>query len=155
MGRRQGGRQAQSNGASFESLFFDWCRSSRIAITRIPNSCRRIGPGPRDLIQIKSPFDFVLTYHRFSAVIDTKSTISDTFPYSQINGDQVANLFHHEETGLGAGGYVIWLRKSDKILFVRSSLLRIMMTQVHGSIEESQGIDLGSSFAMNPLKIFT
>lgn len=121
----------QAIGATFESMFLMTARANRIAITKIPDSCRSVGKN--QIIRVKSPWDWILTYNRKTAFIDTKTTRGSSFPCSKICEHQVNELIQHEYAGASAG-YVIWLRSTNRVFFMSAKNLAGLM-------------DLGGSFS--------
>lgn len=123
-------------GDLFEDLFFDMCnRVPGMAITRFPDGCRVVGRNK--IIRVKTPCDWIMTYGGMTALLDTKTTETDSFPYSKIEKHQVEEMIKHQAAG-ARSGYVIWYRKSDDIVFVSSLLLSQLMYQ-RGSIKGFTG----------------
>lgn len=114
------GLKAKRQGQSFENIFESACLYNGIAVTRIPDSCRRVSHNK--LLQVPSPFDFTISYRGRTAMIDTKTQAGKTYPYSDINSRQVLNLASHEAHGIPAG-YVIWLREIDAVAFITAGYL--------------------------------
>jgi hypothetical protein len=106
---------SQAIGKSFEDIFKKSCLLSAVACTRIPDGCRDLG---HTLIRVKTPWDFVLTCESKTALIDTKTTYSGSFPHSLLKEKehQVQALYAHERAGAIAG-YVIWFRSAHKVAF--------------------------------------
>jgi penicillin-binding protein-related factor A (putative recombinase) len=130
------GAKQQAFGDLFEQMFFNYCsRIPRLAITRFPNGCRTVGKNK--VIRVKTPWDWVITYGGVTALIDTKTTDGENFPFSKIENHQVEEMIMHEHCG-AKSGYIIWFRKSDDIVFVSSNMLITMMTK-RGSIATSNG----------------
>lgn len=108
------------------------------------------------MIRVKSPFDWILTYQGRSAVIDTKTTEHDAFWRADIIEHQVEELLIHEQAG-GVGGYIVWNRKSDLILFIPASLLEAAhQKKVDTPLnrEHPQVKYLGTSQKFNLAKLF-
>lgn len=116
-------------GRSFETIFERLVQSQRIAITRIPDGCRRVGKV--SLIQMPTPWDWVLSYNGKTALIDTKTTLG-TFPHSKITDHQIKAMIEHVVHGAKAG-YVIWFRQTDHIVFIAASLL-LQCSLTRGSV---------------------
>lgn len=150
--KRIGGLKAKRNGQAFEARFMASCQIYGVCATRIPDGCRRVGA--RQLIPVKSPFDFVLSYLGRSAMIDTKSYV-DRMPHSDINPDQVRAMLGHEAQGALAG-YVIYLRESDVMLFTPATALREKL-KVRGSIgiDDLMSVPLGAPGEFKPRLIFS
>lgn len=150
--RRLGGLKAKRAGQTFEMRFLIACGRYDVAVTRIPDSCRRVSA--KKLIQIKSPFDFALSYMGRSAFVDTKTVAGSTFPNSHIDPEQVHSLMAHEDAGTIAG-YVINFAKTGTTIFVPASQL-IKLINVKGSISAVDAPRiLGTDNNIMPFRIFT
>lgn len=114
------GAKSQSFGSLFETIFLKSCQRDHVSVTRVPDGCRQIGFNK--LIRVKSPWDWVITYQKQTALIDTKTVQGKAFTASMIHEHQIQQLFSHEANGAIAG-YVIWLRGIQKVFFVPSSAL--------------------------------
>jgi penicillin-binding protein-related factor A (putative recombinase) len=113
MNRRHGASKAHGN--AFEDLFYRLTRLQGIAITRIPDGCRFIGRN--QIIPVKSPWDFILSYEQKSAYVDVKTTEENSFSNSMITQHQAEELAQHNRAGIAAG-YVVWLRKLNRVFFM-------------------------------------
>lgn len=129
-------------GKTFEELFRMTARANRVALTRIPDSCRSVG---KSIVRVKSPFDFILSFNSKTALIDTKTTQGSTFPCPKICEHQISELINHEHAGAIAG-YVIWLRGSNRVIFMSAVNLFGFM-QTGGSFSEThpEAIFLGTN----------
>ena len=103
IGRRLAGAKAQRIGLSFERVFQDVCKAQGIDCERIPDSCKQIGKNR--LIRTPSPFDFVIGRDGKAFFIDTKTSNSPTFSYSQIKQHQLDAFKRLRNAGMG--GYII------------------------------------------------
>lgn len=150
-----GGLKAKLEGDSFENAFIRACQRYSIVWTRMPLGCKRIGRGPRDLIQIKTAFDFILSYQGQTALIDTKSIAGSRFKPSQITTHQLSELMAHEGAGTPSG-YVIWMRALDEVLYVKAELLNRTIRDAQSLTPESYAeiVSLGNTFTFDPRKIF-
>lgn len=152
----RGGIRAKEIGAGFEDLFEKFCQQQGVAITSIPDGCKQIGPNPRrDLIRVKTPWDWVATYRGQTALLDTKTVEGKSFPCSLITDHQVQALIEHERKG-GLGGYVIWLRSTGAVFFIRAQTL-FELSLVPGSFCETHpdAIFLGSGYDFDIRRIFS
>lgn len=113
------GIKSQAFGVLFESLFETACKARGVHVTRIPDGCRSVG---KKIIRVRTPWDWVLSYEGKTALIDTKTVSGRKFSYSGIVDHQMNELCYHAEQGT-LGGYIIWLRQTDEVLFVRSNHL--------------------------------
>jgi hypothetical protein len=114
---------AQANGAMFESVFLKMCRLSGVAAQQFPTGCKTI---KGRLIRVKTPWDWILSYRGRSAFLDTKCSLDSVFPSSLITPHQIEALMPHERQGIPSG-YVIWLRKFDRVFFIKASALEKLM----------------------------
>ena len=154
LNRVRGGIKARQFGGGFEGIFEKICRLQGITITEIPDGCIQKGPSPRDVVRVKSPFDWVLTYKGKTALVDTKTIDAHSFTNSQIKPHQAEPLAAHEIAG-GKGGYVVWLRETGHVFFLGGTALVILM-QSRGSFNEKhpEAILLGKSYDFDARKIF-
>ena len=141
-------------GKAFESVFQWACRNSSCAVTRIPDGCKVVGYS-RKLVRVRSPFDWIVSGNRggqpVTVLCDTKTTAGDSFAYSKIDQDQVAELRKHEANGILAG-YVIEFRALRSVYWFPA--ISLMACQGRGSLKPA-GIQLGSSAAFDVRRIFT
>jgi penicillin-binding protein-related factor A (putative recombinase) len=137
------GIKAKAFGDLFESLFVLGCRRTNgLVVTRFPDGCKVVGRN--QVIRVKTPCDWIITFGGVTALIDTKTTEGESFPFSKIEKHQVSEMLRHELAGAKAG-YVIWFRKTDDVLFVSASLLASLMLQ-RGSIKpKGYSAHLGNS----------
>lgn len=152
--RRIGGIKAKAYGQMFEQIFLMACKRHHIGVTQIPDACRQISASK--IMRVKSPFDWVMTHQGKSAVIDTKTTEHDFFNRSDIVEHQVKELLTHEIAG-GLGGYVIWFRSMDQIIFMPASTLNTLKRSgLGGSINarNPDAILLGSSHDFDLVRLF-
>lgn len=150
--RRIAGQKAQSNGALFEKMFETHCHRVGVVATRMPDGCKQVGP---KIIRVKTPWDWIVSLNGKTALIDTKTCLDAGFRHSSIQDHQVSEMLAHEMTGVLAG-YVIWLRKSDMVIFLPATELCELM-RFKGSVTEKhpRAIILGDARAMDPKKLFT
>lgn len=125
-------------------------RTQGLAITRFPDGCKVVGPN--QIVQVKTPWDWVITYNSRTALIDTKTTEGDTFPHSKIEPHQVKEMYSHSIAG-NTTGYVIWFRKSDEVYFASSLLLNNLLN-VRGSLKAEMLQFLGKSSTFKPQIMF-
>jgi len=93
-----------------------------------------------------------VSYAGKTALLDTKTIEGHTFPHSLIVDHQVAELLQHEAAG-ALGGYVIWLRTLNQVIFARASSLE-KLAGVAGSIGAEDCQLLGAIETFNPREIF-
>jgi penicillin-binding protein-related factor A (putative recombinase) len=107
------------------------------------------------MIRVKTPSDWIITYGGMTALLDTKTTLGDSFPHSKIEPHQVEEMLLHSQSG-AKSGYVIWMRKTDDIIFCSSALLASLLGK-RGSIPAplNGGSNyLGKSALFRPKMIF-
>lgn len=147
------GLKAKRVGQAWEDVFHRACGHHRasLTVTRIPDGCKRVGP--RTLVQVKVPFDWVLTHAGRTALVDTKSC-SGAFPHSHIEGHQISAMLGHSVHG-AIGGYVIWLRTQNHVVFIPATKL-VACYGTRGSIDQdTPGVTLlGPCGNIDVLKIF-
>lgn len=152
--RKIGGHKAKAYGQMFEKLFDMACKRHGIGVTQIPDSCKQISGSK--IMRVKSPFDWVMSYQGHSAMIDTKTTEHDTFSRSDIVEHQVKELLVHEMGGT-LGGYVIWFRAMDQIVFMPASTLNTLKRSGIGASINARHVDailLGSSHDFQLVRLF-
>lgn len=95
-----------------------------------------------------------MTYKAKSAYIDTKSVDKATFPHSLIEPHQALPMLRHELEG-AITGYIVWLKKTNKVIHIPSRVLCMAM-QKTGSIDHTtDGVkDLGTMADLNMKAIF-
>lgn len=150
--RRLQGRKAQSGGQGFEDIFERKCRIQKVICTRMPPGGKNVG---KRFVRIKTPFDWVLSYQKGFALIDTKTCNGVRLPNSKIEKHQIDELVLHESSGVTAG-YVIWTRQNDRVFFLPASEL-VKRLGVRGScnLTVPGAIDMGSLETMDVKLLFT
>jgi hypothetical protein len=132
--RMQRGRVAKAAGNHFEQLFEVMCERNKLCVTRFPDGCKRVSA--KQLVQVKTPWDWIVTHRGTTAFIDTKTSCELSFPHSKITEHQILEMIRHELHGAIAG-YVIWLRKANVVVFVPASEL-LKLAREKGSIQFGQ-----------------
>lgn len=150
--KRLQGQKAHAFGALFESMFQNSCKRLGVAITRIPDGCKTLSA--RKIVRVKTPFDWICSFEGKTALLDTKTTLGESFAHSSISDHQIHELVHHQIAGAVAG-YVIWLRKIDSIIFVPAEKLRTL-SRDRGSIHVGQEkvTLIGTSKTFDPRFLF-
>jgi hypothetical protein len=150
--RQFSGRQAQSNGAIFEAMFFTAAARQGMTATRIPDGCKQL-PNRR-IIRVKTPFDWMLTHNGQAIVCDTKRNDAKTFPHARIDHFQVHHLLLNYARGINAG-YIVWLATQDLTMFVPAPRLSKGLT-TRGSIcpSEPDVTVIGNGRVMDLAKVF-
>lgn len=128
------------HGKSFEDLFRICSLRCNIAISRMPDGCRQLG---RKIVRVKTPFDWIISYQKQIALIDTKTIQGERFPYSAITEHQVTEMKNHSLQG-SICGYVVWTRKNDQIFFVEAITL-FQSLSMRGSFSAQENRVLGNS----------
>lgn len=151
--RRLGGKIAKISGEEFENILIPWANKLNATLTRIPNGCRTIKRGNKLMvIRVKSPFDFLLSYQGKAVCFDAKSVNSNTFSHSMINQNQLNELLRIEKQLISAG-LLIYLRKAQKVIFVRASKLSTLRRGA--SVGISDGLDLNNLKSLNLALLFS
>lgn len=138
MNRSLAGLKAKRNGQAFEELFEFMCNREHLACTRFPDGCER--RGPRTLIQVQTPWDWIVTYMGRSAFLDTKFSSDRTFTHSMIKPHQVNEMLKHELAG-SIAGYVIRF-VCGRVFFIRASDLKSRLEVVGSIAPHSDGLIL-------------
>jgi penicillin-binding protein-related factor A (putative recombinase) len=128
-------------------MFERACERRGHGISRIPNGCKSVGP--RKLIRVKSPFDWIISSVTTTYFIDTKTQKGGAFPFSKIDPHQVEELLKHDRPGRVAG-YIIWFRARDVVCFVPVKVLRDSMTRRGSFSTDHPGVTIiGDSLTMD------
>lgn len=145
---RQGGWLAKKIGASFENRIEALCSIQGISFIDIPDGCRRIGPNPRDLLQVKSPFDCIIGYEEMIFCLDLKTCANKSFPASLISPHQLKALrdVHYHQWA----GYLIHFRSIDKIVFFDAFTLY----ECTKSLKPDDGFIVGDSLICDIKSLF-
>lgn len=136
--RSRAGRNARAEGVRFENALAFRVKMSGAALVKLPTGARVVGP--RKLIPVKTPFDFVLARQGIAAFIDTKSTSEGTFKHDRITPHQLTALVELESQGFKAG-YIVWFRKPNVVVFYSASLL--LALRRGSGLRVENGISLG------------
>lgn len=128
---------SKREGNQFERLFYRSAIRQCFGILQIPDGCKRVGL--KKLIPVKTPCDFVLASKGRGILIDTKTQGTGlTFPKANINLSQVHSICSMKEHGF-YGGYIVWLRSINKVVFYDCEILRTATEGLHWEL----GIYLG------------
>lgn len=146
------GLLAQRIGKTFEELLKMQCRRRGLGFKKIPSGCHyaRIR-GYLRLVPEKTPFDFIICKNLRSATIDCKTFEHDKLRYSDCIPHQVAGLADMGEHI--PAGYVVWFRTTDRVVFFNHEKLQYL--QARGSLEQSDGLYLGTGEDFDPEKILS
>jgi hypothetical protein len=152
--RSQGQRQAQRNGAGWENVFQGHAARSGVLCLRFPNGCKTIpGPGGRPrLIRVRTPFDWILSHQGKAGFVDTKSTTSLTFTYTQVSDHQLAALRALEMQG-HVCGYVVFFQKLNVVVFFRAH--QLVALEPRDSLRPEQGLVVGTLLELDVKRLFT
>lgn len=142
----RGGLRAKREGDAFQQFFFNACRAAGIYAIQFPEGCKRVmRNGRHALIQVKTPFDFILVGRGTSAYVDTKSIAAETVTYSFLTPHQVQVLGDVEARGLKAG-YVVHFKLTNMVYFFSAKLLLSLRSRE--SLKPEQGEPLGHLYRM-------
>lgn len=137
-------------GNRFEDDFEELVTLNGWRVTRIPDGCRRVSyKGRFKLVPVKSPFDFFATKAPgLSFYCDTKVCDGDTFPYSKINQNQIAELLEHEKNGHIAG-YVVYFSSAGYYTFISAGTLSKVVPRA--SVHHSAAVNLDKEILIDRL----
>lgn len=150
------GARAQAEGLGFEKLFTMICNQQGFQWIKIPTGARIYGKdrfGKPKYALTRSPFDFaiagILNGQSVAAYIDCKTIDANTYPRSLIDWNQVNDLERFERVGHPAG-YLIYFRKSHRVVFFKASTILGM----ESSLKIEQGLILGEVHSVNLLVLW-
>lgn len=140
-------------GRQFESNFKIQCQYHQCQATRMPDGCKTVGAAK--LIRVKTPFDWIVSWNKHTALIDTKTSKNNHFAHSLIEKHQVDELFLHEKQGI-MSGYVVEFREADTVIFIPASALCMRKLKGTGSVRlgDPDVLILGSSNNFDVRRIF-
>lgn len=140
-----GGTKAKRHGKQFEAKLEALGKAQKVEVVRLPDGCKQLGP--KALVRVKSPFDFILGHAGLTAMIDTKSTGESSLrlkdmPPHQVNA--MLKLARHTRAG-----FLVWFRNEDVVAFfeIRKAMLEQKMKHDSG-----QCLGTGKEFQLS--KIF-
>lgn len=150
MNRRSiGGKKAKNMGASFEAFFQAFTLSQGLVCTRIPDGCKQVGKGGRNLVRTTTPFDFLIAANGIAAALDLKTIDEKTFPYSLIKQHQRKSLMDIGRHMVA--GYLIWFRPLDRVVFFDHR--EIWLCASGSSLKPDEGFEIGPLNDMDPFAI--
>lgn len=136
------GAKANAVGSTFENWLLTAFNHVGIAAIKFPLGARRVGP--QTLIQVKTPFDMILSQpHAPAGFIDAKHCADKNFTYSRIDENQADHLSMLHDHGHIAG-YVVLFTATNDIVFFNGAQLRELRARESLSLE--QGKSLGTYF---------
>lgn len=138
--RKTSGLKAKRNGQAFENIVEFNCERDKWALIRIPDGCRSLGY--KNLIRVKSPFDYCIAKSGKVLFFDAKTTLTNTWSYSMTNFKQVDELMKLEAAWQIAG-YLVRFEKANKVVFFIASQLRNLKPRE--GLQRAQGIELGTN----------
>jgi penicillin-binding protein-related factor A (putative recombinase) len=140
-----GGVEARKLGKQFEEKLEVFGRLQKVEVVRLPDGCKQLGP--KALVRVKSPFDFILGHAGLTAMIDTKSTGESTLTMNAMPAHQVnamLKLARHTRAG-----FLVWFRKYDSVNF-----FEIRQAVAAGKMRHDSGVALGGSNSFELSNIF-
>jgi hypothetical protein len=136
------GNKNRIEGNFFEHVFVSQARSNGFLVIKMPLGCRRIKAGAgMKLIQVKTPFDYILVKDGKSLFVDCKSFDNDHMVYSYLTEHQIETLSAIEEKKACAG-YVVHLRLTKEVYFFNGTILSKL--ERHKSLAKEEGLLLGT-----------
>lgn len=146
------GAEARYQGQLFEDAFVRACVHNEIACTRMPDGCKQVGP--KRLIRVKTPWDWIISLNTRTALLDTKSTNDKAFAHTHIQIHQVRPMVDHACEGVTAG-YVIWYRQHDRVVFISAhSLMKRLGSRGSIPYNDPDCRPLGSISSLDIPKLF-
>lgn len=137
------GNKSRIEGLSFENLFKLQCQHQGILVLQMPLACKIIGYkfGRPNLIQQKSPFDFILIHNGISVYVDLKSFEGPRISHSMLTTHQVNALQSIRLHGCQAG-YVVNHRAANTVVFYEAD--KLFELKPGQSLSAENGIYLGT-----------
>lgn len=122
---KAGGAKAQRNGLNNEKLLMIAARPHLIYLIRIPDGCRRIGPSPKDLIRVKSPFDYTGIFEDGTPIwMDAKNRDQQySLKLDESTYNQAMILRELARRG-GRAGFYIRCARINRHLWISAHLIR-------------------------------
>lgn len=142
------GRFNRIEGLQFELLLEREARRQSVLTIKMPLGCRRVGP--HKLIQIKTPFDYILIHDGVSSYVDAKSFNTDSVSFSQLTDHQIVTLKRIQESGAKAG-YLVFHRPSNIIAFYKASLLCKLQSGMSCHYSEAEYLGKFEDFCLGNL----
>lgn len=142
---------SKRQGNQFEQLFIRAAIRQDVAILRIYDGCIRAGL--KKLIPTKQPCDFILANNGKTALIDTKTQASgSTFGHAKLDTNQIKSMHRLYEKGT-LGGYVIWNRAINKVIFAN---VKDLFECLHSgeSFKLENGLEMGTIEEINFKALF-
>lgn len=134
---RIGGMRAKIAGTNWENLFESSAWRFGCKVIKIPSGCKWVGPNK--IKPIPTPFDFCIIRKSVSVYLDTKTTLSGTFTFSDIDQNQVYWLSQCAAGGCKAG-YVVEFRKLGSVVFF--SVEQLAGLRPRSGLSPAQGVQL-------------
>lgn len=143
--RSLGGVEARRQGKVFEQRLELYARAQKVEVVRLPDGCKQVGP--KGIVRVKSPFDFILGFNGSTAMIDTKSTGESTLTLKEMPAHQVnamLKLAKHSRAG-----FLVWFRRYDTVNFFDiNTMIRL------GKMRFDSGQPIGPGTKFDLKKIF-
>lgn len=134
------GRKAKKRGEGFENLLYAEAYRTRWQVIKIPDGCRQIGP--KQLVRVRSPFDFVFLKKGFAIFCDAKTTLAKSYSFSDLTIHQVKTLLDIHTNEFTAG-YVINFTELNKTVFFDGPT--IASVELRSSLKPEDGILVGDN----------
>lgn len=136
MVKRVWGRQ-RIHGQQFESIVVKHAHMQGIHVIKMPLGAERRG---RILVQVKTPFDYILVSNGIVVFLDCKSIDSDKFPFSLITDHQRIALSEAQRNGCQSG-YLVWFREINEVAFFNAE--KLINCQPGCSLKPTDGLLVG------------
>jgi hypothetical protein len=149
--RTKAGHKAKAIGQQFENMIMLWAARSDISCVRLPDGCKPFrGPKGISLKRVTTPFDFALFRSGRGIVMDAKTVMGHTFPYSAVTYHQIVSLVSCAHAH--RAGYLVWYRELDTVAFHPAAQLQLLRpTQ---SLVPGQGLIIGNEYKIDLDRLF-
>lgn len=148
------GKLSKASGDRFETFFYTQAVKNQIACIRIPNGMRMIKVrGKLIPVPLATPCDFVLIKNSKSIFIDTKTTVKNSFAYSNLKPHQLEALDLVSRHGC-LGGYLIQFNQNESPKVAFFDIKKLLDLKPRSSLCYEEGLMLGSSYEMELNKLF-
>jgi penicillin-binding protein-related factor A (putative recombinase) len=148
--KRISGARAKAKGQWFENVFRSTCHAHQVSCIRIPDGAKTIRSAKgKQVIRVKSPWDFDLGWNYLTARIDCKN-YKKSFTHSSINPNQLNNLNTMSKHCIT--GYVVLFDETNLVVFFDTSQVKNLKPRQ--SLVSEDGLILGMFPKFDPRLIF-
>ena len=144
------GYEAKREGELFERMIEGQTLKQKFHSIKIPMGAKMLSAFK--MIQVATPFDFILFHQKGVIALDAKSTKGLRFNASSITPHQLIQLSKVEQKGHKAG-YLVNFRELDQVIFYSASKLS-QLTKLT-SLLPTDGLLVGDKMGIDLLKILS